>query len=256
MAYRDSEIRKDEWGIPYTRQNFLHNIFYYTKKIPPQFDGAAAWIYRETVTAKEISLVAYDHISEILENDSSKSRWLIDEDEKNNTPPEERPSAYLYDAMEYYLRNNLDPNFRTKTESLMHHLCRVVNGFRAADVLRLLLENGGDTNVLSGSRTLFDIVDSYVHEKLNTFDLEVVLGPEFQSVAHCWFVLIGFGGHSSEKKTPHLSRLYQDGEELFKIEKLKNHRNYAINFGKSFAQGNCYCCRIYDVRSGKEVAWI
>ena len=256
MRYQDYEIRKDEWNIPYTRQNFLSGIYYYAKKIPPQFDGASTWIHRETVTPKEISLVAYDHINEILDNDSTKSSWLMDEEEKNNTPLQERPSAYLYDVMEYYLRNGLDPNFKTRTESLMHHVCRVVNGFRAADILKLLLENGGDTNVLSGSKTLFDVIDSYIHEKLNTFNPKVVKGPKFQSVVHCWFVLLGFGGHSSVKNTPPLARLYQDGEEQFRIEKLKNHRNYAINFGKSFTQGNSYCCRIYDIRSGKEVAWI
>ncbi len=252
----ESEIKKDEWNIEFTRQNFLSNIKYYTKKVPPQYDGATLWIKRETVTAQEISLVAYDYISDLLENDSTKSFWLDDEDERDKIPLNERPSAFLYEVMEFYLRNNVDPNFKTKSESLMHHLCRVVNGYNAADALRLFLEYGGDTNVLSGTKTLFDVIDSFVHRKLDSFNLAYVQGPEFQSVVHCWFVLLGFGGRSSEKDTPPLTRLYKDGDALFRVEKLKNHRNYELNLGKSYTQGNSYCCRIYDTRSGKEVAWI
>ncbi len=250
------EIKSEERNIAFTRQNFLSNIIYYTKKIPPQYENAMLWINREKITAEEISLVAYDFVSEILENDSVKSSWLIDEDEEDTTPLTERPSAFLYDVMNFYLRNNMDPNFRTKSTSLMHHLCRVVNGFIAADTLKLLLENGGDPNVLSGKRTLFDTVDSFLHQKLDQHDITYVKCPEFQSIIHCWFVLLGFGGNSSEKQTPPITKFYKDGDALFSIEKLKNHRNYSINFGKSFMQGNSHCCRIYDVRSGKEVAWI
>ncbi len=250
------EIRNEEWNIEYTRQNFLSNIIYYSKKVPPRFDGAMLWINRENVTTEEISLVAFDYISDLLDNDSGKSFWWGNEDERDNIPLDERPSAFLYDVMEFYLRNNLDPNFKTKRESLMHHLCKVVNGYLAADTLKLLLENGGDTNVLSGTKTLFETIDSYLHQKINSFDLAYVESPGFQSVVHCWFVLLGFGGHSKNSDTLPLTRLYKDGDTLFQLEKLKNHRNYAINFGKSFTQGNSHCCRIYDIRSGKDVAWI
>ena len=250
------EIKKDEWNIEYTRQNFLSNLIYYVRKIPPLYEGTQLWFNREQASPLEMSLVAYDYISELLNNDSTKSFWQIEEGEKNETPLNERPSAYLYEVMEFFLGLKMDPNFRTGTESLMHHLCRVVNGYLAADTLRFLLENGGDPNVLSGKRTLFDTVDSFVHQKLDTFDLTYVEGPEFQSVVHCWFVLLGFGGHSSEKDTPPLTRINKDGEELFRIEKLKNHRNYALNLGKSFEVGNSNCCRIYDIRTVKEVAWI
>ena len=258
MAYNEikKEIRSEEWNIKYGRQNFLSNIIYYTKKVPPQFDGAMLWLNREHVTTTEISLVAFDYISDLLDNDSDKSFWWGDEEERNKIPLNERPSAFLYDVMEFYLKNNIDPNFKTKKESLMHHICKVVNGYLAADTLKLLLENGGNTNVLSGTETLFDAIDAFLHQKINTFDLAYVESPEFQSVVHCWFVLLGFGGHSMVHDSPPLTRLYKDGDTLFQIEKLKNHRNYAINFGKSFAQGNSHCCRIYDIRSGKEVAWI
>ncbi len=162
-------------------------------------------------------------------------------------------STYLYEVMDYLLQFGMDPNYIKDGDwSLMEHIMHVVNGYVGADTLKLLLENGGNPNLVNDHETLFSAIDYNVG-----FDASGQLDRRaYDALVHCWMVLIGFGGKPSNGTTPLdlFDEWNPQAEAPFEIEKLKNHKNYTFGITHSANRGNSPTIHIFDKRTYWEVA--
>ena len=167
-----------------------------------------------------------------------------------------RHSTYLYEVMEFLLRFGLDPNYTVSGDyGLMDYICNTVNGYVAADTLRLLFENGGDPNLLSDNESFYDDID---------FDicfgaLKMRDRRRYDSLVHCWMVMIGFGGKPGNGSTPlDLSNEWHPeiGSIPFVPEQLKDHKNYTFGISHIANRGDAPTIHIFNKRTYWEVAWI
>ena len=162
-------------------------------------------------------------------------------------------STYLFEVLDFLLQYGMDPNYTKDGDwSLMEHVMHVVNGYVAADTLKLLLENGGDPNLVTDHDTVFSAIDHDVG-----FDSSGQLDRRaYDSLVHCWMVLIGFGGKPSNGTTP--LDLFDEwnphGNNRFNVEKLKDHKNYTFGITHSTNRGNSPTIHIFDKRTYWEVA--
>ena len=111
----------------------------------------------------------------------------------------------------------------------------------AADTLKLLLENGGDPNLVVDGDSIFTDVD---------FDIffgavEQHMRITYDSNVHYWMVLVGYGGKLIDGRDP---VTLQPGCTL---EMFKDHRN--LDFCLEKEDGD-YTMHIFDKRTKWEIA--
>ena len=159
-------------------------------------------------------------------------------------------STHLYEVLSFLLKHGADPNYQDDHDySLMEYVIHTVNGYVAADSLRLLLESGGDPNLMSDGDRLITAIDHDVgFGALNQEDRR-----RYDSLVHCWLVLIGFGAKQSEGSEPIdlFSEWFPDGWLPIDAEKLKEHENYCFGISRGIKGPIVH---VFDKRTYWEVA--
>ena len=120
------------------------------------------------------------------------------------------------------LKYGLDPNLVVGEDNIMDCLKYVDNEFLAADTLALLLEHGGNPDIIIPyeRESLFDLIAGDVF-----FDaIEQYDRYRFASLVHYLMVLIGYGASYREGQIQVFKEY--DSPELFDLQKLRAHRNY------------------------------
>ncbi len=162
-------------------------------------------------------------------------------------------SSHMPEAVKILLENGLDPNKKIVTEedetgqeesNIMSVLRFVENGYNAADTLAILLEHGGDPNLMiNGSRletdAAFDLLFD-LYEMPNRF--------RYDALVHYWMVLVGYGA-CLENGDPAAAPCHG-----FDLNGFKNHRDYyygAIESDRS--EDHIEIC-FFDKRTNVEVA--
>ena len=221
-------------------------------QIPPDFEAVG------DITPEEANSLAFEYSEACFDEGIQTYQQTAEFYRQNWTEPKLIPglhSTYLYEVMEYLLECGLDPNYcKDEDYSLMENIRYTLNGYVAADTLHLLLEHGGDPNLAHGGESLFDVIDYDVD-----YDMDGQIDRRlFDSLVHCWMVIIGFGGGQVRGATP-LTRyrewnLFNHHEKTFDVRDLRNHRNYT--FGLSHVEDRDYApvLHIFDRRTGWEVA--
>ncbi len=222
-------------------------------QIPPDYETVV-----EYITPKLATVLGYEY----AENCYDEGIQTYDESSvfyrQNRKEPKTIPgqhSTYLYEVMEFLLQCGLDPNYAREGDySLLQHVCHIVNGYVAADTLRLLLEHGGDPNLTHEGESLFDAIDSDIN-----YDMDGQLDRRrFDSLTHCWMVIIGFGGGSISGRTLLLKyqewNLFNNHKKLFDFANLKDHRNYTVALTHNDDFNYAPVLHIIDKRTLWEVA--
>ncbi|MBQ8267437.1 MAG: hypothetical protein IJZ21_03540 [Clostridia bacterium] len=191
--------------------------------LPPKIEDAEKLIQSQNYTSEELTQVAISYM-EKCRFEISDARLENEIDLKTNSlgTLEGFHSSYLYTVLQLLLRYRIDINAVYEVDTCHYNLMSSVmwidNGYVAADSMRLLLENGGDPNLIVGDESVYD-----------EFTFDIFFGAVeqekrwlYDSWVHTWFVLLGFGGEGVEVE---LFKEY-DKEELFSLHKLRDHRNY------------------------------
>ena len=160
-------------------------------------------------------------------------------------------SSHLYEVLAFLLKRGADPNYEGESSSLMQYVIDCVNGYAAADSLRLLLEYGGDPNLATDGERLFPEI---------AFDVEFGAANQedrrrYDSLVHCWMVLIGFGGKSYDGSDPvDFYKVWSpEGFHQIDPESLKNHENYSFCITYLSTHGGAPTIHIFDKRTYWEV---
>ncbi|MBP3279182.1 MAG: hypothetical protein J6M44_09535 [Butyrivibrio sp.] len=120
-------------------------------------------------------------------------------------------SLYLHDIIEYLLSKGMDPNLFVDEENVMWELQYFTATSTGAEVLTLLLENGGNPNIRENDNS--ESLMEYINYKIR-FELE----SEEQNpmgLFHLWLVLLAFGGCYSNGVLP-VEMLDGNKVEIFK----------------------------------------
>lgn len=131
-------------------------------------------------------------------------RWMWEVDSfrsKNAREPkrEELFSSRLPALFDLLLKHGLAPNAvycddGFAFDNLLHSLLWVDNEYAIYDVLRLLLQNGGDPNVLIEDETLFEKVDGDLVTDMELMAIEGRDRDPFERQFRFWLLLIAYGG--------------------------------------------------------------
>lgn len=219
----------------------------YLQEIPPDYASAEKMILEEKLSPEEISRTGYSYVDECF-----CDAWPDENYPENlfeNGIIRNRHSTNLYQVMEFLLRFGLEPNVCCDDMHLFFALRFVDNEYVAADTMALLLEHGADITSRGRRESVFLEID---------FDLffdtvEQSIRHRFDSLAHCWMVLLGYGGWEQLPEDCITVFREFDSDQTFRWDKLRNHRNYYV--GLSIESGK-KTIHIFDKRTFWEVARI
>ncbi len=160
-------------------------------------------------------------------------------------------SSHLLEAIQILLRFGLDPNYSWNddlTGNIMWSMHFVFNGYQAADAVNLMLEHGGNPNlILDGWSLIGDLCA----------DISWFLGGDVESryiadsFMHYLMVVIGHGAK------------FDDGSDIvvtydgFNVSDFRNHRNYYCGFIHVKYEDDPYnttAVSFFDKRTNSEVA--
>ena len=220
-------------------------LFNHLMAIPPDLDRAESDLQAEKLSCDEVTRVGIAYVQDCYFE-------VVDYAQEHGIPQptEVLPnlhSSYIPDIIKFLLLHGLYPNGVYEDDNIMDSLRFIDNELLAADALALLLEHGGETDLMIPGEKLFEATDFEV------FFAAVEMGNRqlFASIVHCWMVLIGYGARCDEDKMQAF-REY-NSSETFDWDKLKNHRNYY--FGITHLE-NDFAISIYDKDTLWEVARI
>ncbi len=224
-------------------------------QIPPDYKSAEEYIKTGLLSTQEISELAWKYIQECLfeeDDDHELLAYPVDEGTVYWKEPQINlnwHSAYLPDVMNLLLKYGLDPNYSLAGKNtLAAEITYIINEYVAADTLKLLFENGGNPMLCFDGETLYDEI---------AFDvwfaaMEMDDRRRYDSIVHCWFVLLAFGGHPYTGVGP--VDIYPNSSSAgfvdFDLQLLKNHRDYF--FGITHDDGRTI--HIFDKHTFWEVA--
>ena len=209
---------------------------------------------RKGYSPREVSRAAKEYVDAI--------RWDGEDEEEDvsqlSTDHSKR-SAYMYSVFELLLRYGLDPNAVFNDWSVMTDLIWFGNNYSGADTLRLLLEHGADP-MLPIDRN-GDTVFEEVSFEVRFAAIELGRRWIYDAIVHSWFVLLAYQGNRESEfffpvtVCPDTHRYREEYDlEKFKIEDLKEHRNYSFGLTLPKEEQDPWVLHIFDKRSWWEVA--
>ena len=225
--------------------------------VPPKFDIAKKYLEVNQLTADEVTRVANVYADKCFRDydEYLYDNWPDGCTIRDLPLPEGIVqgilSTHLSEVIRFLLQYGLDPNAVYIVDGDVYNVMRLIsfidNEFVAADAMVLLLEAGGDPNLVVEFETIYECVSDDVWFGA----IEQELRWRYDSWIHVWMVLLAYGGSPRGKKSPlEVFREYYTTDQ-FDIRKLKNHRDYYYGISKENYEPVIH---IYDKRTLWEVA--
>ena len=223
-------------------------------QVPPNLTFVQTQLKTGQYSTQQVTELGYRYAEECWNEDlDSDNRGFYSEEfdyywrEPDAVP--EQHSFYLYEVFELLLSFGLNPSHTVAGDyGIMDYIFHIVNGYVAADTLKLLLDHGGNPQLISDGENMFDQVCFDVD-----FDaVEQTDRRRYDSLVHCWMVLLAYGGVATDEGgTIEVFTEYSDNIKVkFDMKKLKEHRNYYAGI----THGPHRSIHIFDKRTYWEVA--
>lgn len=230
------------------------------KVIPPDFRKIRTELENDHYSPEEVSYAGTRFVSNecALEHLDDVNEDLYCFEKHRFSEPVLLPNLHstrLYEIVALLLEFGLDPNAIFDDDNIMLWLPHIDNEYVGADTLNLLLEHGGNPDLVVDGERLFDSLDfNVMFDAFNQYDRR-----KYDAFVHCWFVYLGHGAKTSKGEVPvtvfEKAMLYWDyGWEDFKISDLKKHRNFTFCLSNAEGRGEKWSLHIIDSRTRWEVA--
>ena len=105
-------------------------------------------------------------------------------------------TPYVIPSLAILLEHGLDPNSEVRSENAMWNTQWINAPDIGAGALRLLLESGGDPNLIVNGDSIFEYVDYRIADEDEGFD------RDYDCLFQCWLVLMGYGGCWKKGEAP------------------------------------------------------
>ena len=136
-------------------------------------------------------------------------------------------STYAYDICELLLKYGLDPCFRCDEmpfPNVMEAVYYIDKPYVAADIMKLLIKNGGNPYIWVENEMFYDMVNSDVDYDVldRNFNTE---SPYFYNAIcrfHCWLVLCGFVAEDGTKEKDYINH------EKYSIKPIGNRGDWVV----------------------------
>lgn len=131
-------------------------------QVPPNLAFAREQLLSGRYSPQQVTELGYHYAEEYWNEDldADNSEFYSEEFDyywREANTIAERHSFYLYEVIDLLLKHGLNPNYTVDGDyCLMEFVIGVVNGYIAADTLILLLESGGNPNLISSGENMFD----------------------------------------------------------------------------------------------------
>ena len=121
------------------------------------------------------------------------------------------------------MKYGVDPNMiYDGSKNIMESLC-YVGRYEGADLLSILLDDGGKLDIEIHGERLFDIIDfDVIFGAVEMEEREL-----YDAIVHCWVVMIGYGARLSGGESAIEVFIDDNTGEIFDLTKLKKHRKYS-----------------------------
>ena len=258
--WAENALQKNLEGVTTEYQTALE-LLRALMTIPADLQKAEMILKSGVLTKSEIEIITFGYTNfcwgayhdRYLEDLSEEERYdiMLNPDP---SPDPDKPGADMTDVYLLLLRYGLDPNAVYDGEMLLGCVVDCCNGYAAADTVQVLLDHGADPLFKpEGDESVFEdldfdiMFDAFNQSKRRFYDSRV----------HCWLVLIAFLHNEYQGKE--IVTVYSKQRcdcELpdFKIEDLKEHRNYGFCLTNVSGRGENWSLHIFDKRTGWEVA--
>lgn len=215
--------------------------------IPPKFDEAAEKIHEMCLSSGSITKVG------ILYAEECYLDWeeAFEKAEPCNEITPGLHSSYMLEVMKFLLDYGLDPNAvfdkEGRQSNLMCELLFVDHAYIAADTMALLMEHGGNPNLIVDGESIFEQVDFEIWFG----SIEQYTRWRYDECVHIWMVLVAYGGEIAGKGP--MVKTFRDycSGEMFDLAKLKNHRDYYYGLSMEDGERMLY---VYDKKTRWKVA--
>lgn len=209
------------------------------RQIPPDFQRLKDELDSGNYTSDDVSMAALQYMNDCFWEQVYEDHRIID-----SVVIPGLHSTYVFDVVRLLSQYGLNPNAVYENYNIMQEVRYIENGYLGADTLALLLEHGGDVNLMVDDDTLFRSMDFDV--MFDAFNQEI--RRRFDALVHCWFVVLGYGAKLDDGRDP------IDTFDGFDIGKLKKHREYTFGLSKIPSRAENWSLHIFDRRTFWEVA--
>lgn len=174
-------------------------------------------------------------------------KWCVDErlvifSDRRKNHKLEAVLKNLPRMFELFLKYGLEPNYIYDGDSMLGKIKYLWSEI-APEVLKILMEAGGDANLIEDGESIFESLDFDV-----VFDVVELDNNElFRAEVLCWFVLIGYGGRISNGTEP-VTMLNGYTKEVFK-------EYDGLDYEIEFLQSD-WIMHIRNKYTGEEVAFL
>lgn len=227
-------------------------------ELPPNFKAARQCIQKKNLNSESVTKAAIRYTEECFCDVSDHyidADWNVDLnkiDVLHGVTPGLH-STYIYDVVKFLLEFGLEPNAVFTTEdtqyNIMQSMVYIENEYQGIDALALLMDSGGDPNLMINGSTMF--IDAAFDIWFGSVELETRW--LYDIWVHRWMVLVACGGKDEGTWPKTFPQYDENGHygKMFDISELKNHRNFT--FGLSFEDGQ-RTLLVFDKRTFWKVA--
>ena len=215
--------------------NIINQMKMLFKETPSNIQGIRELLSSRKFTTEELAEVAVSFTEECMgEGYYEIAGWDVD--------VEDIHSNYIVEAIKLLLEYGLDSNVIVNGEAnVMRNAQWISYHNQAARVMQLLLDHGGNPNLLIEQETLFESIDDRV-----SYD-----EYEDDNMVQCWLMLMAYGGCFESNGEIPLTMLNGNSVEIFKNIECYH---YEIESPTKENGLDCWIMHIYNVETKEEVA--
>ena len=221
----------------------MERLFQMCSQKPLPLDSVRELLIKEQYPAEQLTQVMIRHLKE-------NCWWETQDFESTNERKPQKHEVFsvcLYELTKLFLEYGLDPNLCYEKETVLSLMLYIDYQYAAADIARLLLENGADPNAITDDQfeeTAFDQIDwDVVFGALEQDDRRV-----YDAWVHAWLVMVGFGAKTNVGDVP---VKLKDG---YSIEMFREHERFDFTIEMTKASRDGWIMHIFEKETGREVA--
>lgn len=217
----------------------MESLYQACCEIPCDFEKIQMLLETKQYTPQELTQT----ILHFIDSECFYDSYAFQKDHGREPVRGELPVHNLYSLLELFLSFGFDPNAIEDDENIMSLLGYIYNGYDAANCARLLMEHGGNPNLIVEDHSICGWLSVRID-----FDISEYGPDDLDDMIHLWFVFLGYGGRAT------------NGQELIEmknghsVEELRAHEQFTYRVEPNADQPEKWNMHIIHKETNEEIA--